>query len=365
MAGIREQIIQAGLQPPRAVTMMVTNGCNLQCQHCWPDSGPHPSIRPVHLDTLKRLIQELTQLPVEEICLSGGEPFTHPHWFEVVRYACHQPGVKRVSIQTNAILLGPAEIRALGTLDFQGLCLQVSLDGARSSTHDQIRGNGSFEKTMQGLRRLVDAGLGKQIRLAFTEMEHNIADLPRLLALADQLGVSGVISGTLVQQGRAVQHQHFRLPTPRQYTDLLNRYHEDSNFRSRYCKLGNIAALEWLAGRINPTPETCICIETPYIDADGQVFPCIMLSAAPFAVQGAHARSLVDMLREAIPLWAALPKLTRRRREELPVCQACPGKLHCAGGCVGRAYAATGDLLSPEDRCALRKAVYQWDEPSS
>ena len=30
---------------------------------------------------------------------------------------------------------------------------------------------------------------------------------------------------------------------------------------------------------------------------------------------------------------------------------------------MGRAYAATGDFMNVEDRCALRKSVYSWETP--
>jgi radical SAM protein with 4Fe4S-binding SPASM domain len=89
-----------------------------------------------------------------------------------------------------------------------------------------------------------------------------------------------------------------------------------------------------------------------------------MLPAVEFAVEGVYQRSLAEVLRQALPLWAGLPGLHQRRLRELGQCKTCPGRLHCAGGCMGRAYDATGDFMSVEDRCDLRKAVYSWMPPS-
>jgi radical SAM protein with 4Fe4S-binding SPASM domain len=344
-------------------TVMITNGCNLKCRHCWPESSPRHISQPVAGDALKKLFRELALLQVEEICLTGGEPLTHPDWLEILSYCCSQPGLKRVSLQTNGTLLDETAIEALGSIHFQGLFIQVSLEGAAAQTNDRVRGPANFERTLKGLKRLATAGMGKQTQVAFTEMQHNFADLPRLLEIVDSLGLGGLVSGTLVRQGRAAQNKKIKPPTPSQYRQLLDRYHSDPQFRPRYKRIGNIAALEWLAGRSNTLPQGCICMQTLYINAQGRIYPCLMLPAVQFAVDGVYQRPLAEILRQAVPLWAQLPELNRRRSRELDPCKICPGRLHCAGGCMGRAYAATGDFMSVEDRCALRKTVYSWTPP--
>ncbi|MBC8420043.1 MAG: radical SAM protein [Desulfobacterales bacterium] len=360
-----DSIARAGLRSPKIVTLMITNGCNLSCLHCWPESRPCDTTLPVPTDTLKRVIGECALLGVEEVCLTGGEPLTHPDWFEILSFACRQPGLKRVRLQTNATLLTEVEVRALRSVSFMGLSIQASLEGATPETHDRVRGPGNFERAFQGLKLLAEAGLGKQTQVEFTEMEHNFMELPRLLELLDKLGIGSLVSGTLVLGGRAARTDQLGPPTPSQYRELLDLYHSDPQFRSRYKKLGNIAALEWLRGRSYPASECCICIETPYISADGKMYPCLMLPIEKYAADGVHNRPLDEVLMEAVSFWAELPALNRRRSVELAPCKKCPGRLHCAGGCMGRAYAATGDPMNVEDRCVLRKSVYSWKVSST
>jgi len=363
MTEVLDSITRAGLRSPKIVTLMVTNGCNLSCLHCWPESRSCGTVPPVPTDTLKRLIREFVLLGVEEICLTGGEPLTHPDWFEILSFACRQPGLDRVRLQTNATLLTEVDMEALGSIDFNGLTIQVSLEGATAETNDRVRGPGSFEQAFRGLKFLAEAGLGKQVVVAFTETQHNFAELPRLLQLLDGLGIGGLVSGTLVLGGRAARTDQVAPPTPAQYRELLNLYHSDPQFRSRYKKLGNIAAIEWFTGKSYPAAEGCICLKTPYINADGKMYPCLMLPIDKYAAEGAHLRPLDEVLVEALPIWAELPGLNRRRSIELDACKECPGRLHCASGCMGRAYAGTGDFMNVEDRCDLRKAVYSWKEP--
>jgi len=361
--GIIRQITSMGLAPPRVLTIMITNGCNLSCHHCWPDSHGHDKAAPVPKERLIRLILSAVNLGIEEICLTGGEPLTHPHWFEILNFTRGLSGLRAVSLQTNATLLGETEAKALASMDFKELTIQVSLEGAGSSTHDRIRVPGSFDRAFQGLTCLAEAGLGSQTVVAFTETEHNFEDLPLLLTCLDAMGISRLVSGTLVKAGRAKETADLALPRPSQYRELLKRFHDDPEFRERYRRMGNIACLEWFRGRSRPSADTCICMETPYITSDGGMYPCLMLPVERYQVRGVYDRPFEEVLMEGVKLWAEIPPLYGRRSRELDACIGCPGRIHCAGGCMGRAYAAGGEFMTVEDRCALRKAVYLWEAP--
>jgi radical SAM protein with 4Fe4S-binding SPASM domain len=360
MSDYFEKMILAGLSPPKRVTLMMTNYCNLSCGHCWPQSSPVDSFLPVPAPKLNRLIRELNRLKVDEICLTGGEPLTHPDWFDVLRHACSMESFNQVTLQTNATLLDETVAGQLLELDCNRIQIQVSLDGGKSETHDRVRGKGSFKRTLKGLRTLSEKGLAIRTLLAFTEMEHNFSDLPLILEIADDLGVSACVSGTLVSKGRAKMSDLMLPPTPVQYRRLLNLYETDQGFRSRYDRLGNISALEWLKGRNSSSGQVCTCIETPFIDEKGNIYPCLYLQAPLFAAKGVYERSFAVVVMDAMGSWQELPKLYHRRQEELISCKICPGWQHCRGGCAGRAYATTLDLMAVEDRCALRKVVYSW-----
>jgi radical SAM protein with 4Fe4S-binding SPASM domain len=361
---LKARMARVGLTPPKALALMITNDCNLHCRHCWPESRSRGTSPAIPAETLQGIIIGFVQLGVEEICLTGGEPLTHPDWLEIIRFSCAQPGLKRVRLQTNATLLTENDVEALGSTQFNGLLVQVSLEGATAKTHDLVRGQGSFDYAVQGLKLLAEAGLGGRTVVAFTETQHNFTELPQLLEILDGLGIGGLVSGTLVKAGRASRTDQFSLPTPSQVEALLTLYHKDGRFRERYRRIGNIACLEWMAGRATPSDGNCRCIKTPYITADGRMYPCILLPIDKYGVRDAHVRDLADVFSEGLFLWAELPELNRRRLADLEVCKGCQGRLHCAGGCMGRAYAVSGDAMTVEDRCALRQAVYRWEPPT-
>ncbi|MCG6880062.1 MAG: SPASM domain-containing protein [Deltaproteobacteria bacterium] len=94
--------------------------------------------------------------------------------------------------------------------------------------------------------------------------------------------------------------------------------------------------------------------------ADGALYPCIMLPVDDLAVRNVHKEPVAELFVKAISRWSGLPARQQQRAVELVPCETCPGHHHCAGGCMGRAYATTGDFMRVEDRCFLRKAVYTW-----
>jgi MoaA/NifB/PqqE/SkfB family radical SAM enzyme len=163
-------LCQAGLRPPQTLTVAITGDCNLRCAHCWVDAAPSTPARHVAEPVLRRLLQGFADLGGEKICVTGGEPLCHPNWQELLGHA-RALGFAGISLQTNGMLFGAAEVDALCRLDFPGLSVQISLDGGAAPTHDRVRGAGAFQGALAGLRRLVRGGLGPRITLFFTEVQ--------------------------------------------------------------------------------------------------------------------------------------------------------------------------------------------------
>lgn len=346
-----------GLQPPRVLTLALTAVCNLVCSHCWVEAGPGGSQLELPEAELSRLLREFAALGGEGIRITGGEPLCHPAWLKALQQA-RALGFGQLALQTNATLLCAAGAADLAALDFSGLAIQISLDGAGAATHDRIRGEGTFAAAMSGLQHLIAAGLGNRMSLAFTEMRHNLQDFPQLLELAETLGVGAVSAGTLVTGGRAAeaQDQATAPATIDQYLALIDQFESDPLFRQRYRTLGNLTALEWWRGQ--PADSGCCrLVEQPYLTPGGRLYPCLMCHAEAFAVTGVLQKPLLAALTEGVALWAALQQTCRLRPSSINVCRSCPEQGVCAAGCPGRALGSQGDLQAPDDRCLLRQAV--------
>jgi radical SAM protein with 4Fe4S-binding SPASM domain len=354
-----EQIRTTGLHPPENVTLMVTGACNLRCRHCWLECASLTGAQPVDTDKVTDVIDALARLGARRINLTGGEILSHPDWQPILRFCLDHAGFKGVCLQTNATLISHRHVRELLGLPPDKLTIQVSLDGACARTHDHVRGPGSFDRAINGLRLLVAAGYGPRIKVAFTEMAHNFEELPFLLKTIDDMGIARLISGTLIKGGRAAASSRVSLPTPAQYRRLIHRYQTDRQFHARYERKASIAAIEWFKNRSNASDENCGCLKDLFVDSRGRMFPCTMLLVEDYASESAYLRPMDQVFKKALEKWRDLPALHRKRRSELLSCSTCAGKNHCRGGCMGRAAASGQGLMGPEDRCSLRRAVYQ------
>jgi radical SAM protein with 4Fe4S-binding SPASM domain len=344
------------------LTLMITNKCNLKCLHCWPKSGLAADCNHVNRKKLLEMIGDFRMLGIEKVCLTGGEPLLHPHWFDIVSFTCEDTGIDEVCLQTNATLLTKAHASRLASLNHHKLSIQVSLEGSNSETHDKVRGTGSFKSALRGIALLAEKGLAKQTLVSLTETEDNFQEIPALLELLHSLGISQFASGTLVHGGRAAKENGNGLkpPTPLQYEMILHQFHSDPVFKEDYMEMANIAPLEWYLGKSTPSVSGCEFMKNPYVTAEGTLFPCVMFQIDKYAAHDVYSRPFAETLQAIVPMWAVLQQQSRHRSEDLQTCRACPGRLHCRGGCMGRAYMAHGALMTAEDRCNLRRVVYNW-----
>ncbi|WP_305045581.1 radical SAM protein [Geoalkalibacter sp.] len=347
---------EEGLSPPRILTLAITGVCNLHCRHCWVEGGAEASAAHVATANLRRLLREFAELGGAGVRLTGGEPLCHPDWFSLLRCA-RDLDFPQLALQTNAELLRNDTAEALASLDFPGLSIQVSLDGATAASHDLVRGTGAFAGALAGLKRLVAVGLAPRLSLFLTEMRHNFDEIPALLELAEELGIPELTSGALVRCGRAARDERIAPPTATQYLGLLDRYDTDEAFRNRYRARGKIAALEW-RGESRARTQDCSFVENPYLSAAGTLYPCLLCHADSHAATEVFAKPLAAAFAEGARPWSALRQLSRERAASIPECRACAHRASCGAGCMGRAWGGCGDFFVPEDRCALRRAVY-------
>ena len=142
----------------------LTSGCNLACQHCWlspayqPDGGTGGHLE---YDLFAQAIEEGLPLGLRSVKLTGGEPLLHPDFVRIIDLLRQKE--LGLTIETNGTLLSRELARYLKEHSTLGH-ISVSLDGACAETHDPFRGvKGSFDKAVQGVRWLVEAGYRPQV----------------------------------------------------------------------------------------------------------------------------------------------------------------------------------------------------------
>src|SRR6185436_20577374 len=108
---------------------------------------------------VERYLEEAVRLGVREYYFTGGEPFLNPDMEAILAATL---AVGPANVLTNGLLLPPdrcARLKALADASEYSLDLRVSLDGYDAASNDPIRGAGTFERILTGIRNLAEAGL--------------------------------------------------------------------------------------------------------------------------------------------------------------------------------------------------------------
>jgi radical SAM/Cys-rich protein len=150
------------LTPDRLDIFQINVGklCNMTCRHCHVDSGPDRTDENMDLETIEACLRAIDVSGAETIDLTGGAPELNPH-FKYLVDACVERG-KRVIDRCNLTIL---TVRRFADLPAwfaeRGVEVVCSLPHYRMRGTDAQRGTGTYEKSIQAIRRLNEVGYGK------------------------------------------------------------------------------------------------------------------------------------------------------------------------------------------------------------
>ncbi|MFX0069445.1 MAG: radical SAM protein [Promethearchaeota archaeon] len=157
-----------------SVVWEITLDCNLECIHCGSSAGA-PRVEELTTEEGIKLIYDLTELDVKNICLMGGEPFLRKDWFKLANEV-NELGVD-VSFVSNGILVEKM-IEKLASLD--PLVVGISLDGMKE-VHNRIRGNHSWKHAIKALDLLASREI--EATVITTVSKINLKELPKIKQL--------------------------------------------------------------------------------------------------------------------------------------------------------------------------------------
>lgn len=122
------------------INILLTNGCNLRCKHCYLSAGEKKE-KELTVDEWKNVLLQFSKNGGRTVCLSGGEPLVYKGFDLLIKYA-KELGFE-VKLNTNGILWTDSMINKLHPYLDE---IQISLDGYDEETNSIIRGKGFFDK---------------------------------------------------------------------------------------------------------------------------------------------------------------------------------------------------------------------------
>ena len=250
------------LRPAKLEIFQINVGklCNMTCRHCHVDAAPDRR-EIMTLETIEACLQALDQTEAHTVDLTGGAPELNPH-FRYLVDQCVARGKQVIDRCNLTVLLLPTLQDLPEWLAERGVEVVCSLPHYRRLNTDSQRGDGTFEKSIEALRRLNVAGYGQgnpQRRL--TLMSNPVgAFLASSQTKMEQEWKTGLMKHQGVSFDRLITLNN--MPISR-YLEWL----EQSGNLQRY--------MELLVNSFNPaTIAGLMCRNTLSVSWDGRLYDC-------------------------------------------------------------------------------------------
>lgn len=268
---------------------------------------------------------------------------------DLIDYAKH----KRIksSVTTNGILLD--EDRAVRLTEAGNRAVQISLDGSTPERNRMMRGatEEEYYTILAAIRTC--KRLNNRVILATVLGRENLDDGPEMIKLATRERVAAIRFCGYAPIGRGKQSKiKKRLSLADTLPELL-RFVEQAQEESTLIVDFDIG--------FGPTPpdytfHKCVAgMETFYLEATGDVYPCTSLTSREFLVGNVRETPLED-------IWNSSGML---KASEFPLddiqgyCSGCDNFGNCHGACRGATLSHTRDLKASFPLCLYRIANEQ------
>ena len=309
----------------------ITHLCNLRCTHCYQEEyNNHMSKENFYavLDKLEEFLKDTELIP--QINLTGGEPLLHPDFFEFA----HEIKKRnfKLGILTNGTLIDEEMASKIKSLN--PVFVQVSLDGIES-THDKIRGLGSFQKALLGIDNLKKHNV--KVLVSFTAQKGNYKDLKELATICKKHHVDKLWWDRVVTDDKEL---YLSSDEFQKVVSICNKLIHNHNPFQNYSFVSNQRSLQCFG--TNDCGYNCSAGKNLLVIlADGSVMPCRRL---PFVVGNLLEQNLEEVYSNKI--MKNLQTFIAPKE-----CLGCKEYFRCKGGSKCVTFAQTGDWKRKDINC--------------
>lgn len=169
---------------PLSGTFELTPVCNMDCKMCYVrlSRSAQEAIAPLK-DAAQwlSLAQAAKQAGMLYLLVTGGEPFLHPQFREILE-GLHKMGFL-ITVNSNGTMIDETVVAWLKNCP--PVRINISLYGASDETYAQLCGNPKgFTQTLNAIRLLKEAGISVKLNCSLTP--YNAKDLPEMVDIAKQ-----------------------------------------------------------------------------------------------------------------------------------------------------------------------------------
>ena len=306
---------------PVLAEIALTYRCQNRCSFCYasaPDRGRKvPEMSTAEVQAVMDKIVDQAHVP--SLSFTGGEPTLRRDLAELVAYG-RSRGLW-MNLITNGIRCAkPGFVAALTEAGLDSA--QVSLESGDAATHDLVVGRaGAFERTVQGIRNLREAGI--RIHTNTTVNRQNRAGLHSLIDLVADLGSDHLSMNMVIRTGDAVGQPDIGYAEIGPLVLDLKKHTEDKGLKFVWYSPVPLCLFNPAAYGLG-SPSCSAADGLLSIAPDGGVLPC-----------SSFEQSVGNLLHEDFDaVWNRRAAKYWRNKEFIPPgCRACEYVELCCGAC--------------------------------
>ena len=144
-------------RPLRSLRISVTDRCNLRCNYCMPEEEyawlPRETL--LSFEEMTTLTELFTELGVDKVRLTGGEPLLRKDLPTLMRMLRRNPRITDLALTTNGVLLAE---QAQAFCDAGLHRVTVSLDTLKPERFKALTRRDTFARVLEGIEAVGRAG---------------------------------------------------------------------------------------------------------------------------------------------------------------------------------------------------------------
>ncbi|MFH1234300.1 MAG: radical SAM protein [Candidatus Diapherotrites archaeon] len=247
----------------------------------------------------------------------------------------------RYSLMTNGTLVDEGIAVRLKESGLESV--QVSLEGTRE-INDSIRGKGSFDKALKGIKELQKQGA--QVTVSMTVSKANLSEVPKMIDFCrmEKIGLLGLRRLVPLGRGKELRVQMLEPEEVKRLYNYVFRYNLGANGKTPFPSVTLGCEDGLLAQNMHYVPQGCsAAFLSMTILPNGDVYPCRRL---PIKAGNVLEKSLLEIYNNS----GQLEEL-RKAGNASKLCRECPFWIECRGGSKCASYGCSGDAFAPDPQC--------------
>lgn len=263
------------MKAPHRMDLMISSmtkdgkwNCNQKCLHCYAAGQAYADKKELTTEEWKKAIDKCRKACIPELTFTGGEPTRREDLVELIDYS--KWFVTRLN--TNGVLLTEELCNKLSKVSLDSV--QITFYSSDKDKHNKLVGANNFEKTVEGIKNAIKAGLPLSINTPLCSINKDYVETLKFL---NNLGVKYVSCSGLIITGNATKESSKE--TQLKEEELLEVLKEACKYANENLMEISFTSPGWISEeeirKLGLDIPSCgACLSNMAIAPDGEVVPC-------------------------------------------------------------------------------------------